>query len=249
MRLLVNSGKISTLDVTGGTLLSLAIIFCTVGLSKLQSNTEAVIQWLPDNSPARQLYDDFQAKFGSDDFLVVTWPGCTIDDPRLAQFCKQLTSDDPGKRIQSVTNGVKVIDTLRREIGISKKHAIDRFRGIYFGAEDPQQTLAIIELTRAGTADRRTTLQQVESAINATPDLELSEVIFGGYPYVGVSVDNQLRDSFVFYLVPSGILASILSLYCLKHISLSCIAFLASMNIWRTDVDHSRTHLHPDTIG
>ena len=178
MQFLVKSGKISTLDVAGATLLILAIAFCTIGLSRLQSNVEDVVQWLPDNSPARQLYDDFQKKFGSDDFLVVTWPGCTIDDPRLAHFCQRLTDDNPDKLIQSVTNGSDLIDSLRRKIDLSKKYTVKRFRGIYFGAKDPRQTLAIIELTKAGTNNRRLALQQVESAITETADLELSQVIF-----------------------------------------------------------------------
>ena len=207
----------------------LAIAFCTIGLSRLQSNTEDVVQWLPDNSPARKLYDDFQKKFGSDDFLVVTWPGCTIDDPRLADLCQRLTDDAPDKLIQSVTNGSDVIDSLRRKIDLSKKYTVNRFRGIYFGAKDPQQTLAIVELTKAGTANRRLALQQVESAITETPDLELSQIIFGGYPYVGINIDNQLKNSFVFYLIPSVILASMMSLYCLRNISLSSIVFFASM--------------------
>ena len=229
MQFLVHSKKISTLDVAGATLLILAIAFCTVGLSRLQSNTEDVVQWLPDNSPARKLYDDFQKKFGSDDFLVVTWPGCTIDDPRLAHFCQRLTDDNPDKLIQSVTNGSDVIDSLRGDIDLSKEYTINRFRGIYFGAKDPQQTLAIVELTKTGTANPRLALQQVESAITETADLELSQAIFGGYPYIGIYLDKQLKNSFVFYLFPSVILASIMSLYCLRNISLSSIVFFASM--------------------
>ena len=217
------------LDVAGATLLILAIVFCSIGISRLQSNTEDVVQWLPDNSSARKLYDEFQQKFGSDDFLVVTWPGCTVDDPRLSQLCQRLTDDDPNQLIQSTTSGADVIDMLGPEIDLPKQHVVNRFRGIYFGAEDPQQTLAIIELTKAGTADRRKALQLVESAIDDTPDLDLEQVIFGGYPYIGINLDNQLKNSFIFYLSPSVILASITSLYCLKNFSLSSIVFFASM--------------------
>jgi len=229
VRHLFKSGKESTLNIAGIALLILAIIFCTIGLSKLQSNTEDVLQWLPDNSPERTLYDGFLKKFGSDDFVVVTWPGCTLGDPRLAHFCQRLIDDDANDVIQSVINGVDVINRLDREFDLPKKHVLSRFRGIYFGAEDPQQTLAIINLTAAGTANRRLAMQQIESAIAETPDLELEQAIFAGYPYLGLNIDKQLKESFIFYLFPSVIVASIVSLYCLKNISLSLIVFFASM--------------------
>ena len=71
-----NLKKLTIFDVLGATLLVLSIVFCIFGLSKFQSNTEDVVQWLPDSSPSRNVYDQFEAKFGSDDFLLVTWEGC-----------------------------------------------------------------------------------------------------------------------------------------------------------------------------
>ena len=139
----------------GATLLVLSIVFCIFGLSKFQSNTEDVVQWLPDSSPSRNVYDQFEAKFGSDDFLLVTWEGCTINDPRLTQFCETLVSKDKDNLIQSVVNGSDVIDRLRSEIELSTKYIVKRFKGIFFGLDNPEQTLALIELTKTGSADRR----------------------------------------------------------------------------------------------
>ena len=46
---------------------------------------------------------------------------------------------------------------------------------------------------------------------------------------MGVNVDNQLRDSFQYLLLPSVILASIVSLLCLRNFSLSMIVFFAAV--------------------
>jgi len=89
-------------DILGAALLVLGLAFCVLGLSQFQSNTEDVLQWLPDNSLSRKLYNEFEAKFGSDDFLVVTWNDCTVDDPRLKHFCERLVDQDSGNLIQSV---------------------------------------------------------------------------------------------------------------------------------------------------
>ena len=215
-------------DIFGLGLLVASVLFCILGFSQLQSNTEDVLQWLPDNSEARKEYNEFERKFGSDDFLIVTWNDCTIEDPRLKQFCRQLKENDSDGLIQSVFNGADIIDKLESELRLSKKVIISRFEGIYFGIKDPNQTLALIELSKIGSANRRESLQQIETVIKGVPDLELNEVIFGGYPYIGVNIDNQLKDSFQYLLLPSVLFASIVSLYCLRNLSLSMIVFFAA---------------------
>ena len=216
------------LDILGFGLVVGSVLFCLFGFSKIQSNTEDVLQWLPDTSVARQEYDEFAKKFGTDDFLIVTWPGCTLDDPRLEQFCQQLKADDSGGLIRSVFNGTDIIKKLESSSQLYKKDIVNRFKGIYFGIKDPDQTLALIELSKKGAANRRESLQEIEQVIVSVPNLELDDAIFGGYPYVGVSLDNQLRNSFGYLLLPSVILATIVSLTCLRNFSLSMIVFFAA---------------------
>ena len=125
-----------------------------VGLSRFQSNTEDVLQWLPDNSPTRAEYNDFERKFGSDDFLLATWDGCAIDDPRLVQFCENLTRKDSSDLIQSVVNGSDVLTKLRDEIDLPTKHIVSRFKGIFFGVDDANQTLCLL-YTSPSPRDKR----------------------------------------------------------------------------------------------
>ena len=205
-----------------------SVIFCLLGFTSLKSNTEDVLQWLPDNSEARQEYNVFSEKFGSDDFLIVTWPGCTLDDPRLEQFCQQLTETDSEGLIRSVFNGTDIIEKLQSASQLSKKEILHRFKGIYFGIKDTNQTLALIELDKNGASNRRESLEHIDQVISDVPGLELDDAIFGGYPYVGVSLDNQLRDSFRYLLWPSILLASVVSLSCLRNLSLSMIVFFAA---------------------
>ena len=216
------------LDCIAATSLLLCLSFCVFGFSRFQSNTEDVVQWLPDSSPARFLYNTFEKKFGSDDFLVVTWKGCTVEDPRLEQLCERIVEDDTNKRIQSVVSGKDIISRLRTEANLSKKSVLNRFKGIFFGIEDPTQTLALIELTKHGTAERRKSLQQVEAAIESTPNLDLQDITFGGYPYVGINIDNQLKNSIIYFLLPSILCASIVSVFCLRNIYLSALVFFAA---------------------
>jgi len=196
--------------------------------SKFQSNTEDVVQWLPDGSPSRLVYNAFEEKFGSDDFLVVTWDDCTVDDPRLEYLCDRVIELDSGDYIQSVVNGADIIDRLREEGGLQKKYVLKRFKGIFFGFDDSAQTLVLVELSKKGSADRKGSLELVEAAIGETPDLALEQITFGGYPYVGINLDNQLKNSILYFLLPSVLCATVISVFCLRNAYLSLIVFFSA---------------------
>ncbi len=224
----LSNSKKTRFDIAGLSILLSCVLFCAVGLSRFQSNTEDVVQWLPDNSPPRLLYNKFVEKFGSDDFLVVTWQDCSVSDPRLKHFCNRVTDQDSDKLIQSIVSGADIIARLDTDVGLSKKTILNRFRGIFFGIDDLSQTLAIIELTKKGTANRRESLRQIEVAVEDTPDLDLHQITFGGYPFVGINVDKQLKNSILYFLLPSIFCASVTSFLCLRNIALSSIVFFSA---------------------
>ncbi|HUS39168.1 MAG TPA: hypothetical protein VMX74_06940, partial [Pirellulales bacterium] len=58
-----------------------------------KTNNNNVKQWLPD-SPTTDRYDSFLRHFGSDEFAIVSWEGCTLDDPRVEQYAKLLEQRD-----------------------------------------------------------------------------------------------------------------------------------------------------------
>ena len=225
---MTESGESKVFDVLGVVLLLLSLCFCAFGFARLQSNTEDVLQWLPDDSAARVEFDEFRQKFGSDDFLVVTWTDCTVDDPRLRKFTRLVVEKDSENLIQSVVSGAQLIDDLTVNDRLTRRAIEKRFKGIFFGVKDASQTLAVVELSQDGSANRKESLKLVEAAIDQTPALAIEDVTFGGYPYVGVNVDRQMKNSFRFFLIPSVLLASFVSLYCLKDFYLSTIVFIAA---------------------
>ncbi len=56
------------------------------------TNNNNIRQWLPHGLPAAETYDRFRRHFGTDEFAVVSWDGCSLDDPRLDQFAQMATS-------------------------------------------------------------------------------------------------------------------------------------------------------------
>lgn len=224
------------LEYVGLTFVLVCFAFCFVGFSKIQTNTEDVLQWLPDRSEAREKYDFFESKFGSDDFLIVTWNGCTIDDPRLGTFTQHIRDHDSESLIQKITNGSEVVQRLSVDMKLTRSSILRRLRGVFFGTENPETTCALIELSTHGTANRDGSMQLVWNAIDADPKLDRQEVTMGGYPYIATFIDKQLSNSFRSFLVPSIILSTLIALVCLRNIVLTLIVFLAAVGSAATSI-------------
>ncbi len=224
------------IDYLGVSFAAVCIVFCYFGFSRIQSNTEDVLQWLPDQSEARSDYDFFESKFGSDDFLIVTWEDCRLGDERLDRFTEYLRSQDSTELIQKVTNGTEILERLKRDSDFSRKQILGRLSGVFFGASDPNLTCALIELSDIGTADRTASMNLVWGAIDADPELNREQVVMGGYPYIATFIDGQLKNSFRYLLLPSIILSTLISLFCLRNGMLTLIVFIAAVGAAATSI-------------
>ena len=56
----------------------------------LVSNDNNVHDWLPTTYDETQDFSWFQEHFDNETFVLVSWDGCTLDDPRLELFAKKL---------------------------------------------------------------------------------------------------------------------------------------------------------------
>ena len=103
------------------------------GLLHLPVGSASVHQWLPDNFPEKDRYTRFQSNFGNDQFLIISWQGCSLDDTRLADFQTALLSF-PSDQNQLVETAQTTNDVLRSltdpPVSISFKQASARLRGI-----------------------------------------------------------------------------------------------------------------------
>ncbi len=224
------------IDLMGLAFSLICIAFCIFGLSRIQSNTEDVLQWLPDKSAAREKYDLFESKFGSDDFLVVTWTGCTVDDERLIEFTDHIREHDLKGLFQTITSGVEVLNRLSQRLDIPREHVQRRLRGVFFGAQDLETTCAFLELSTTGTANRIQSMSLVWDAVDRIPNVTRDEIAIGGYPYIATFIDNQLKDSFKYFLVPSVIISTLIALFCLRDIVLTLIVFVTAVGAAATSI-------------
>lgn len=222
-----NNSTLKTWDLVGVSFLIAMLALCVYGLVNIKSNTEDVLQWLPDQSQARTEYDFFEKNFSSDDFVIVTWEGCTTQDPRLNQLAQHLRRHDESGLFSKVTTGTEVIQDLSERISLTRSAIMNRLRGVFFGIEDREITCALIELSHAGTAQRSAAMEQIRAGI-AEAGLSPSEVSMAGYPYIATYIDEQLHGSYQTLLLPSIVLASVISFFCLRDLLLGMIVFVTA---------------------
>src|SRR5437868_4498167 len=61
-------------------------------IQSLASNTNDVRDWFPVHDRDTADYQWFERHFGHDEFVLITWEGCTLDDPRLPTVEARLVS-------------------------------------------------------------------------------------------------------------------------------------------------------------
>ena len=231
-------------DRFGLLFLSAMVALAYFGISRLASNTEDVLQWLPDQSDARIDYNFFRDHFDSDDFVIFTWDGCTLADPRLTEVAEHLrelnlqqaqTQSSPADTsdqmllISKVSTGLDITREFSKKLNIAPKYIANRLRGVFFGLQDLKQTCVMVELSQLGTAKRTDVVNLIFEAIDQTDDLEREQVSLAGYPYIATYINQQLGSSYMTLMLPAIGLATIISLLCLRSLALGAIVFVTAV--------------------
>jgi hypothetical protein len=62
-----------------------------VGALKAKGNNRNDVKgWLPLEYPETQVYRFFRRSFQGEEFILISWDGCTMSDPRLELLAKKL---------------------------------------------------------------------------------------------------------------------------------------------------------------
>src|SRR5688572_13880131 len=156
----------------------------------LSGNSNDVRDWLPANYPETAEYREFYRRFGSEDFVAASWPGCTLDDPRLEQFAERLRIPDRQRLFSRVFTGTELVQTLQDSpINISRAAAISRLKGSIVGP-DGKATCAVVTLTDAGRRYLVAPLAEIRAAAREA-GLPADALKLGGPPVVNAAMNQE----------------------------------------------------------
>lgn len=229
------------------------IVFGAVRALRNQDND--VRQWLPSGFEETQQYDWFVEHFASDEMAVVSWPGATLEDPRLERLAEGLTpyteppegaaeSSSPPTRgeaaakpdqaihpalFRQIMTGAEAVEQLMAEpLELSRREAIRRLQGVLIGS-DGRSTAVLVHVNQAGAADRHRALETIYRVAEQRAGVPRDHVRMGGPTVDSVSLDVESQRARYLLSTLSLFLALAVAWACLRSIRLIVPVFLAAL--------------------
>lgn len=204
-RLNVRFGRIAAITIALMVAAAPVVLWgCWVGLSEARN---APIYWLSPDFPQRRDLDAFVEEFASEEVIVVSWDGCTVDDERLRRLGEEIRSprwrelrERSSHLTGQVLTGYEALRRLTAEpLSLSRREAARRLQGVLVGP-DGQTSCAVLVTRRADPARRRGTIDFILYIAERQVGVPAEEIRLAGAHVEGVAVDIASRRSFVRYL-------------------------------------------------
>jgi len=234
-------------------LLSLPIVVYGA-IRALESNSNSPLEWVPPDFSARRDYDQFRNTFGPGDTVVVSWEGCTLDEPRLDELCTVLREsktfhDSNGVwYFDRIVSGREAIATLTAnrpvvqeqtsprsedaaEIAgvwqpqpLALSEAIKRLQGILVGP-DGRTTCVVISFTKNGLAERNRLVPFIQKAISQFCGILPEAQHLAGPVIDGRAVDIASGKALDHFALPSAFVVFIVCVVCLRSFRAALLVF------------------------
>jgi predicted RND superfamily exporter protein len=189
-----------------------------------------VHEWLPEGRPERLRYEQFSARFGSDQIVLISWDGSSLNDQRFDQFASRvLAFPDFETYFTKIEAPDRIIQTLTAHpMRVSETEALRRLQGVFIGRDG---TVALLlGITNYGVANHKKTMEVIRKAADDVPELGREKLRLVGTLYEAYAVDEAAEGSLKKLVLPSTILGLLISWICLGRVR-SAIVVLAIAGI------------------
>ncbi|WP_164101781.1 efflux RND transporter permease subunit [Candidatus Laterigemmans baculatus] len=191
--------------------------------SAIASMFNAPVRWIPPESDSLRAFREYIEQFDVHELILISWPGCTIDDERLKALAEEVervrqqrwAAGEP-ELFAGTPNGYETLRELT-EVGIPRRAAVSRLENVLIGP-DGETTCAAFELTPLGAEQREQALQIILKAADATVNLPRAKYRLAGPPIDGMAIDLFSVQSIQTFAVPSAVLSFLLCWLCLRSL-------------------------------
>jgi predicted RND superfamily exporter protein len=189
---------------------------------------------MPRDTPARSQYEEFVTHFEHFDPVIVSWPGCTIDDERLDAAASALRAADEARPADQrlflrVVTGREVLDELTsRPLRLSRAAAIARLKGSMIGP-DGKATCAVVVLTKEAASRGGETLELIEATAERATGLPRDQLRLGGPTVESAEIDSASVRSLVDNILPSAIVVLLLAWPLLRSLGMTILVSTAAL--------------------
>ena len=200
----------------------------------LESNVNDIKDWLPAHYGETAEYRWFQRHFGNDEFVVISWEGCTLDDSRLDRLAEKLRGADETRdgvrenRFERVVTGRSVLEELTAPpTNLPRDVAIRRLRGSLLGP-DSRQTCALVWLTPQARRDVHVTLKALREVV-AECGVPTAALRLGGMPVVNAAIDVVSVRSLFTVIVLTCLVAVVIAWCSIRDVRLTVLVLFTGV--------------------
>lgn len=148
-------------------------------------------QWMPVGLTETREYDWFLTHFGRDEIAVVSWQGCTLDDPRIGRLANALVEESQSAYFERALSGPQLLRELTSpSAGLSETEARRRLQGNVIG-RDGSTTCLVLVVSPKGEADRTAAVQHIYDVAQRTCDLSRDQLRLGGPTVDAAALDVE----------------------------------------------------------
>ena len=209
-----------------------------VGAIKAKGNNRNDVKgWLPLEYPETQTYRFFRRNFQGEEFVLISWDGCTMADPRLELLAqKLLPPPEEASRIErqlyfkSAQTGPRAVERMTQEpLNLDREEAISRLTGAIIGPSaqgvaagseaddlDTRQTCLVLTLSDAARANLHGALDLIKEVATSECGIPEATLHMGGPPVDNVSIDRAGQTSVTILFGLSLVVGFIVSWWSLK---------------------------------
>jgi len=202
----------------------------------VESMSIAPEKWAPTYMQSRKNYDRFAKDFESNDLILISWPGCTVDDPRLLEFEEQINAPrktDFGETHASlfdrIVTGAGTVKSLTDPpLNLPRDEAVERLEGVLVG-KNGEDSCAVVILTYRGNELRKQSIDHVLNVAEEVCQIPREDFHITGPPVDGVAIDRASIHSVNVFGALSAVLATLLCWLCIRSWMLTGTIMLAGL--------------------
>ncbi len=197
----------------------------------LLSNRNDVKEWLPSNFQETKDLKWFQEHFPSEEFVLVSWEGCTLDDPRVEQLIAAVDGEDSASEqlFSRSISGPRLIEQLTTPpIDLPREKAIDRLVGSVIGP-DRKHTCVVFTLSQTGAADIKGSIAAIVDSAQQQCDIAEDQLHMGGPPVDNRHIDREGERMLIRLGTFAGLIGLVLAWRCLKSFKLTLMVFVVAL--------------------
>ena len=224
-----------------------------VGAIKAKGNNRNDVKgWLPPEYPETQTYKFYRQHFQGEEFVLVSWEGCTMADPRLELLAnKLLPPPEEAARIDrpvyfnTAQTGPRAVAQMTDPEGplkLEPGEAVRRLTGALVGPPPPgveegpveedlakRQTCLVLTLSDMARANLHGAIDQIRDVATQECGIPEAGLHMGGPPVDNVSIDNAGQRSVTILFGLSLVVGFFVSWWSLKSKALVAIVLASGV--------------------